>query len=267
MPLTKLKTPSSDSSRLDNADISVVIPIFNPGDYFVDHIISIVALLEPLSQKIELILVNDGSSEPIFDKIPDSILGKLNLTEHKKNLGKGAALKTGFRLASGNWIGFIDADGDIPARFLIQIIDAVSLNVPNNSADIVLASKTHSESKVHSSLLRKISSSGFNYLVKLLFSLPISDTQTGLKLFSRKVIDSVLEQSVENGFLIDLEILNLATIRGLSKFKEVPVTIVKRHNSTLSMSTVTTMLVGIFKLKLRLRKLTKTTVTKLNQVD
>ncbi len=259
MPVVK-----TDFAENRTIDLSVVVPIFNPGDSFVDHVVSLYSLTEQLGQDIEIILVNDGSIDLKTDRIPKQILGKITLLSHSKNLGKGAALRTGFKRAKGNWIGFIDADGDIPAHYLIQMTNAINFKSNEGSEmanpDILISSKAMEESRIHSSVLRKMSSLGFSYFIRILFDLPIKDTQTGLKIFSKTVLDKIMNLSEEDGFLIDLELLNLAMIHGFMNIKEVPVTIIKRHNSTLSAKTVTSMLIGTVKLKFRLSKMARTEI-------
>jgi glycosyltransferase involved in cell wall biosynthesis len=255
-----LPVVKSDSSLSKIVNATVVIPIFNPGDYFIDHIVSIYSLVQQIKPNVELILVNDGSESIQTEKIPKSIFNEITLISHSTNLGKGAALKTGFKEAQGDWVGFIDADGDIPARFLIQILDAINFeNSQDNhvNPDLIISSKILQDSKVNSSIFRKLSSFSFGYITKIFFDLPVRDTQTGLKMFSKKVLDSILNLSAENGFLIDLELLNLAKINGYTNFKEIPVTIIKRRNSTLSFKTGIEMLTGIFRLKHRLSKITR----------
>ena len=110
----------------------------------------------------------------------------------------------------GRYLGFIDADGDIPAEQLVPLVAAIG----SGDVDIVVGSKRHPGSDVVHGALRRIYSWGFQRLVLALFSLRVSDTQTGIKIFRREVLDAALPVTVEQSYAFDLELLVAAALRG-----------------------------------------------------
>ena len=93
-----------------------------------------------------------------------------------------------------------------------------------NQADVVIGSKRHPESKLDYPTQRKIISSIYFLLIKLLFNLPIKDTQTGLKLFKHKVLERVFPKVLVKRYAFDLELL--VNIHHLGyKIIEAPITL------------------------------------------
>lgn len=94
---------------------------------------------------------------------------------------------------------------------------------------MVIGSKRHPRSKLYYPLHRKIVSAVYFFLIKLMFRLPIHDTQTGLKLFKREVLEKVFPQMLVKKFAFDLELLVLAH-RHRFKIAEAPVVVDYRPN-------------------------------------
>jgi hypothetical protein len=91
------------------------------------------------------------------------------------------------------------------------------------SADMVIGSKRHPQSKVDYPLLRRFLSSVYQLLIKKLFNLDVTDTQVGLKLFRREVIESIREDLELDRYGFDLELLALAARKGYTQVLEAPV--------------------------------------------
>ncbi|NNN20507.1 MAG: glycosyltransferase family 2 protein [Acidimicrobiales bacterium] len=241
-----------NSGGSSHVEISLVVPYFNPGKHFMDHISAVVLLLRHSGLVFELIAVNDGSTDGSFEALSDFREPEIVMLNHKTNQGKGESLRNGFRHANGAWIGFIDADGDLPAYQLQRYLDVVTKQTGDNP-DMILASKMLEESHVQASLIRKMSSYFYHFLVKMLFKVKVRDTQTGLKFFKREVVEKVLENTVETGFVFDLEFIVLAIGEGYSNILELPAVISKRHSSTISLKSVFSIFSDTLSLKMRLR--------------
>ncbi|EQD65425.1 glycosyl transferase, group 2 family protein, partial [mine drainage metagenome] len=141
-------------------------------------------------------------------------------------------------MGKGRYLGFIDADGDIPPKVLIPFVALMNLYEP----DIILGSKRHPMSDVAYPFLRHLYSIAYQLLVRLLFNLNIRDTQTGIKLVRRDVLEAVLPMMLESGYCFDLELFVVAKSLGFVKFFEAPVTIKERFTSTISPRAVVGML-------------------------
>ncbi len=220
--------------ELTSLELSLVVPYFNPGAPFRSHVAAIIAELESTGIDFEVLAVSDGStdgSEEAIDSMAPKRLRRIGLSHHQ---GKGQALRVGMREARGRYLGFIDADGDLPASLIGPFVDAIR----RGSVDIVVGSKRHPDSVVHYPLTRRFYSWSYQQLTRLAFGLQVADTQTGLKVLSRPVIDEVLPLMVEKRFAFDLELLVLASRLGYSRIEELPVRVDQRFGSTVSFRAV-----------------------------
>ena len=97
-------------------------------------------------------------------------------------------------------------------------------SMAKNGSDIVIGSKRHPESSVQYPWHRRLASAIYFGLVRLVVGLPVTDTQTGMKLFRRKVLGDALDRMLVKTYAFDLELLSIAYERG-AKVSEAPVEI------------------------------------------
>lgn len=186
------------------ASLSVVMPLFNEGAQIAANVGQTLAALRMLGP-FEIVLVNDGSLDNSGDEIASlakKFPGEIVSIQLPRS-GKGEALRRGAQAARNEFVVFIDADLDLPPE---QILFFVAIQRVKN-ADAVIGSKMHPDSTVNYPLRRRIYSLGYFCLVKLLFGLPVRDTQTGLKLVRRELLLKALDQTESRGFTLDLELL------------------------------------------------------------
>jgi glycosyltransferase involved in cell wall biosynthesis len=138
----------------------------------------------------------------------------------EKNRGKGGALKESFRQARGRYVAFLDSDLDIHPRQFRVLMDVME----KTGADVVIGCKRHPESELHYPAVRKVLSWGYFLLARLLFGLPVRDTQTGVKLFKHEVLDPVLPEVRVEHYAFDLELLVKLHQRGC-RIAEAPVVV------------------------------------------
>jgi glycosyltransferase involved in cell wall biosynthesis len=178
--------------------------------------------MEKLGHSFEIIVVDDGSSdETLFEA--RKIAGEMpavKVVSLALNHGKGWALKEGFGISRGDLIIFLDGDLDIQPRQIGIFLDIME----KDKADVVIGSKRHPLSKLNYPFGRKFLSSVYFFLVKILFGLPIHDTQTGLKLFKRKVLEDIFPRILVKRYAFDLELLVNAFHHGYS-IREAPVVV------------------------------------------
>lgn len=234
----------------DQFDISLVIPYYNPGKALSRHVSDLAKVLDSKELTYEIIAVSDGSTDGSPDTLtgllPSSVLSSVVLP---RNYGKGQALRVGLAQGRGKYLGFIDADGDIPAFQLAGLIDLVRETQP----DIVTGSKRHPDSSVYYPPIRRVYSWGYQQLIKVLFNLSVKDTQTGMKVIRREVLAEVLPLMVEKRFAFDLELFVVAKRLGFSNVVEAPVLIQRRFTSTVSMKAVRGMMIDTLGIFYRLR--------------
>ncbi|MEN2998189.1 MAG: glycosyltransferase family 2 protein [Brevinematia bacterium] len=206
--------------------LSVIMPVFNGERFIVENTERVEELvksyiLKDLIDDYEILVVDDGSSdrtlELLRERFGDS--EKVIIVENKFNQGKGFALKNGFFNSSGDVIVMIDSDLDIPPEQIENLLQEFK-----NGYDVVITSKFEKGSQLRYPIFRKFVSFAFYLLAKILFGLPFKDTQTGLKLFRREVLEVCLSRMVVKRFAFDLELL-LVAYRYNFSIKSIPVRI------------------------------------------
>jgi len=203
-----------------NSRISVIMPAYNEAGHIKYAIEETTHTFKELGWDFEIIVVDDGSTDNTLELAREiaKSYGNIIVKQNRVNHGKGRALKFGFRFATGNFVVFLDADMDLHPAQISAFFDIMELD----KADVVIGSKRHPNSVLNYPLQRKVISSFYFFLVKLLFGLPIRDTQTGLKLFKYEVLERVFPKILVKHFAFDLEILVNAHHLGY-KIAEAPV--------------------------------------------
>jgi glycosyltransferase involved in cell wall biosynthesis len=230
-------------------DITVVMPYFNPGDRLRATVERTVEVLRASGATFEVVTVSDGSTDGsarTLDHLPADVVVRVELPARG---GKGQAVRAGLARGRGRYLGFIDADGDVPPELLGGFIEVVRSEHP----DVVLGSKRHRDSDVVYPPARRLYSWGYQQLVRILFRLDVRDTQAGIKLVRRDVLVDVLPSMREQGFAFDLELLVVARLFGHRHLVEAPIRIGRRFTSTVSPKAVIEMLGDTLAIWWRLR--------------
>lgn len=231
-PLTRLPTDLLvHSSPLrgapDRPELSVVMPSHNGGSGLLAGVRSVLATLEGLGRSHEVIVVSDGSTDGC-DRLAANAKGPVGVVHYARRQGKGVALRVGMTKARGRYVAFIDSDGDLNAAELRNFLSLMDLYDP----DLVMGSKRHPLSRVDYPTSRRLMSWLYQRLVRVLFGLNVRDTQTGMKLIRRDVLDAVLPRMLEKRFAFDLEFLVVAKKVGYKRFFEAPVELNYQFSST-----------------------------------
>ena len=165
--------------------LSIVIPALNEEDgiqVVLARTLSIGPQLAALGiQSLELIVVDDGSS----DRTAELVAGTpgIRLIRHETNMGYGAALKTGFAAAQGEWVGFLDADGTYPPEHFPALWRAAQ----EQEADIVIGSRmAGADSRMPA--VRRLGNLIFANLVSLISAQRITDSASGMRIFKKSIL-------------------------------------------------------------------------------
>jgi len=199
---------------------SVVIPVYNEAERIRNSLMEVRKTFDNFGCSYEVIAIDDGSSDnsyEILKKIKEEF-PNLIVKKNSQNFGKGRALKKAFKYVKGNLVVWLDADLDLHPFQIKTFYDIMMLN----KADIVIGSKLHPNSKLSYPFHRKVISLCYYFLIRFLFGLPCHDTQTGIKLFKRNVLEKVLPRILVKKFAFDLEVLVNAHQLGF-KIVEAPV--------------------------------------------
>jgi glycosyltransferase involved in cell wall biosynthesis len=197
----------------------------------------------------EILVVSNGST----DRTPEMVAGfaeqddKITLLEYPERLGKGGAVLEGFKRASGDFIGFVDADQSTAPEDFQRLVDRLI----EKGIDGAIASRRVEGSVIlkKQPIRRRLASRAFNVLVRLMFGLPHRDTQCGAKVFRRGAVLQVLPEMKLKGFEFDVELLWRLKERGFLVV-EVPITWGHDEGSTFALSHAPRMFWNLLKLRL-----------------
>lgn len=184
---------------LSEISISVIIPEYKETNIFT-NLPKIEEYVSKVTNDYEIIVVDDGSPHVFFKQLLSVYKDnpRIIVLRNIHNIGKGAAIQHGVEYATKERVIFIDADLDISAD---QILGMITYH-----DDVVIGSKMHKDSRVDYPFKRRVMSLGYYWLIKMMFGLPVKDTQSGLKMFTKRALDSIMPYSIDR-FAYDLEIL------------------------------------------------------------
>ena len=226
--------------------LSVVVPAYREADTIAEALRGLLSVLDGLDRPYEVIVVSDGNTDGTEEIARQLELSNVRVLHYDQNQGKGYALRHGVEHAKGDLVAFIDADLDIHPEGIGRFVEMLEAS----GVDAVVASKIHPDSKVTYPFFRRIQSRVFRLLVELFFRLDVSDTQTGLKLFRKELLDTCLPLVTTSGFAFDLELLVLANDADF-RIVEGPIQIDFKFNSTTDGAAVIQMLRDMFRLERR----------------
>lgn len=170
------------------ATLSVIIPALNEEDgisQIVERVLSIRDALTLMGVELELIVVDDGSRDRTANVVSQycELYSDVRLIRHPINRGYGAAIKTGFRQASGEYLAFLDADGTYPPERLPEMCRVAM----EQKVDLVIGSRM-SGAKSEMPLTRRIGNFGFAQLLSLISNVVVRDTASGMRVLRKDVL-------------------------------------------------------------------------------
>ena len=199
-------------------DLSLVVPAYKQERHIIKCLMILEEVLKGMNLNYEIICVVDGFVDRTYEKAKLLESSKIKIIGYKLNHGKGYAVRLGMTTARGNIIGYVDC-GDLDYSMIPMLLEHFRWY----KADAIIASKRHPVSQIYYPWQRKILSWGYQMGVKLLFGLNVRDTQVGLKLFRKDLINAVLPRLLVKQFAFDIELLSVANYLGFTKIYEAPV--------------------------------------------
>jgi len=220
-------TPGSPT----HVELSVVVPAYREGKRIFANITRLIGELDKLGVPYEVVVVSDGNTDATVSEAKRIESRAVRVFHYPMNIGKGFALSCGVDQSVGDLVTFIDADMELDPANIGGFIDIMR----SSGCDAVVGSKRHPQSEVAYPTFRRIQSAVYQLLVRVLFSLNVRDTQTGLKLFRRQVLKEALPLLAIKRFAFDLELLVVANHLGYRHLCEAPIKLDYHFDSTVNL--------------------------------
>lgn len=206
--------------------LSILMPAFNEGKHIYDNVLQTCAAWK--TSDLEIIVIDDGSQDDTFAAASAAAQHdtRIRVLRQEKNGGKGAALAKGFEASRGAFIAFLDADLEIQPGYVAGMLAALE----SSGRDVIVGRKVYRQASIP--LLRRVMSWVYRAYVRLLFNLQLRDTQTGIKVFRRPVLEACMPKMTVKGFAFDVELLALAQRAGF-RIEEFPVELTFKRTRSL----------------------------------
>lgn len=203
-------------------DLSIIIPAFNEERRLPQTLDCIGTYLKTQSLRTEILVVDDGSSDGTAGLAASyaSKYPNLRVLSNGKNRGKGYSVRHGMLEARGEYALFTDADLSTPIDELGKLLAALR----EQGNDVAIGSRALNRDLIliHQSKVREQAGILFNFFVRWIMGIELSDTQCGFKAFRMDRARIIFEQQRMERFGFDPEILFLAKRYHL-RVAEVPV--------------------------------------------
>ncbi|ABK43655.1 glycosyl transferase, family 2 [Magnetococcus marinus MC-1] len=167
----------------EDEGISLFFPVYKDEETIELMAHKALAMLGELERPYEIIIVNDGSPDRCGE-LADALAIKypqIRVIHHPKNLGYGAAIRTGLKAAKHNWICMVDGDDQYDVFEFLHLLKLI------NHYDLII---TFRYKKIYSAW-RIFISWVYNILLRILFRTPFRDISTGLRIVNRRILEDV----------------------------------------------------------------------------
>lgn len=200
--------------------LSIIIPVYNEEKTILKVIDRVLKANIPNAEK-EIIVVDDGSTDTTRERLKKVKGAKIIL--HEKNQGKGAAVKTGIKNATGEYIIIQDADLEYHPRQIKNLIGELG----KGKAEVIYGTRLNrlphlnKEESKHLFIFHYLGNRFLSLLTSILYGQWITDMETCYKLFPKKAVEKIKLNA--KGFEFEPEITSKLMKNGY-RIKEITIT-------------------------------------------
>jgi glycosyltransferase involved in cell wall biosynthesis len=216
---------------------SIVFPCHNEAPHIERLLRKAELAFAPLDH--EIIVVADGCSDGTervvraFARHAPSV----RLVTSSQRLGKGGAIRKGIAESRGEFVGFMDGDGEIDPSFMLVGFRTLAAG----ATDIVIGNRYGQGGSYRTTLSRHLTSRVYQAAIWILFGLQFHDTQAGMKAFTATAAKKLFAASNVDGYAFDIDVLMHAHWMGY-RIEEVPMQQRFKGTSTISFKHVLEMI-------------------------
>ncbi len=163
--------------------VSILFPLYKDKKTVKKMILKSAKLLKKMKKKGEIIIVDDGCPENSghYAKIISKKIKNVKVIFHKKNMGYGAAIKTGLKNCKNEWIFQTDGDAEYDVNDLLKLIKKTKVS------DLVVTYRLKKKYKTSRIVISWI----YNVILRILFHTKYKDISTGSRLINKKILKKI----------------------------------------------------------------------------
>lgn len=185
-------------------NLSIIIPLYNEEHLVITLLEELYKLQYPeFVKSVEIIIVDDASSDNSYQSVKQFIENKqtISLFQHEKNKGKGAAVKTGVKKSTGNYILIQDADMELSPTDIPSLLQAMQqLDVPFINGSRYLPGVLRTQAAFKRYFANKL----FTLITSMLIDVHLTDMACGYKLISKELFEKLNLNEDRFGFEAEL---------------------------------------------------------------
>ena len=194
--------------------LSVIMPVYNERDMLEEAVLAVLAV----ERADEIIIVDDGSTDGTRDLYPKIVKldKRIGVHFHERNQGKGAALRTGFKAATGDILLIQDADLEYDPRDYYALVQPIE----EGRAQVVYGSRFRGGPTKAMFFWHMVGNKFLTLVTNILYNTILSDMETCYKVFRADVVRDIPLRA--KGFEFEPEITSKVLKRGY-RIYEVPI--------------------------------------------
>jgi glycosyltransferase involved in cell wall biosynthesis len=237
---------------MSSPHVSIILPCYKEEGHLLESVHELLKVAKGFEFSFELIFVEDGSPDKTAIELRklEPTIPNAKFIYHDRNRGRGAALKTGFKAATGQIVGYIDIDLEISPLYIVDMIEALK------TCDVAIGKRTYFYQFTFQAVYRNILSKGYRGVSKFFLNHPYSDTETGFKFFKKTAVEPFFDEIENDHWFWDTEFMTLAHINRLSVV-EIPVHFVRNEKKISTVQPMRDSLIYVkelFKYRKKLKK-------------
>jgi dolichol-phosphate mannosyltransferase len=180
--------------------LSIIIPCFNEPETVGEVIVRVLAVTLPYGWQREIIVVDDGSGDATKRILNESARAHpdIKIVTRAANGGKGAALKDGFKVATGDYLMIQDADLEYDPSDIPALLEPIS----THKTDVVFGSRQIAHNNVPGRFYYYWGGRAVNFLFNTAFNTHLTDLTTCYKVFPQRLVPELIKQP-SNDFVFD----------------------------------------------------------------
>ena len=172
--------------------LSIIIPAFNEAAFLPE----VIRRVGETPYDKEIIIVDDGSTDGTREYLKGLVSEGIKVIVHEKNMGKGAAMRTGIAVASGDVVIVQDADLEYDPKDYPVLLEPIM----QGKADVVYGSRFLGGPHRVLFFWHSIGNSLITLISNMFTDLNLTDMETGYKAFRKKVFETITIESNRFGF-------------------------------------------------------------------